>query len=416
MHLPVKLVPPHRQNSVGDKRQCDASQISTQTPQPKRPSLPETFEPRSIGLKNIGNTCFMNAILQCLLHTKMFSSFFLGRSYAEAIHGKTECNVAKAFCKLVEETQTLQANRHLSPSYIKQSIELRISRFQGNDQHDCHDLMLSLLNCIHEDLNQAKDKTQCPITTYRFGFDFRDGDGSNISVTAAEAWEQFKVRNDSIVVDTFQGQFLSRVTCSECNLTSVRFDPYHSLQIPISDSDDETDLNTLLQAYTGVYQLTGANAYDCSNCQQKVSAAKQIQLWKSSDILVVQLMRFKCSNGRYHRVNTLVNVSLDEVDFSSYFAPDSSFKNHTKYRLYAVSNHNGALNNGHCWAHCRLNDSWVNLNDDRVEYITDNIITTDAYLLFFQRVSNHTAMTGESQSDQDIAASSQTSSFNYGSH
>lgn len=206
----------------------------------------------------------------------------------------------------------------LSPGYIKEAIERRTPSFQGSNQHDCHDLMDALLNGIHEDLNRAKDEKH---------WEQACGDGNNDSFIATAAWTQYKLRHDSIVVDTFQGQTRSSLTCPNCHLMSVKFDSYMYLSIPIKNCDN-TDLKTCLQAYTGVEQLTEANAWYCTSCKKNVLATKQMQLWKSSDILVVQLKRFSFSTQRSpHRVDTLVNVSLDEVDFSPYFALDSPSKN-----------------------------------------------------------------------------------------
>lgn len=39
--------------------------------------------------------------------------------------------------------------------------------------------------------------------------------------------------NNSIIVDLFQGQFKSTVTCSQCQKQSVKFDAFMYLTLPI---------------------------------------------------------------------------------------------------------------------------------------------------------------------------------------
>ena len=76
-------------------------------------------------------------------------------------------------------------------------------------------------------------------------------------------------------------------------------------------------------------------------------------------------------------------------NFSS-FSSDSSVEPAT-YQCYGISNHSGTLHGGHYVASCRHPynpDAWHHYNDRSVSGMTsDRVITPEAYLLFFQRVS-----------------------------
>ncbi len=69
-----------------------------------------------------------------------------------------------------------------------------------------------------------------------------------------------------------------------------------------------------------------------------MEAHKQMNLWKTSDIIIVHLKRFVPGNMD-KRINTPVALPTEEVDFTPYFTPTSPFIENNKYRLYAVSNH-----------------------------------------------------------------------------
>lgn len=56
---------------------------------------------------------------------------------------------------------------------------------------------------------------------------------SFIQVVAKEAWENHRLRNDSVIVDTFHGLFKSTLVCPECAKVSVTFDPFCYLTLPL---------------------------------------------------------------------------------------------------------------------------------------------------------------------------------------
>ena len=73
-----------------------------------------------------------------------------------------------------------------------------------------------LLDGLHEDLNRVlKKPTVEPFDAY----------GSNDEHAAQEAWFRHTQRNQSVVVDLFQGQLKSSITCtnSKCNFVSAHF-------------------------------------------------------------------------------------------------------------------------------------------------------------------------------------------------
>ena len=46
-------------------------------------------------------------------------------------------------------------------------------------------------------------------------------------------WDNYRKRNDSVVVDLFQGQYRSTIVCQTCTKVSVTFDPFMYLSLPL---------------------------------------------------------------------------------------------------------------------------------------------------------------------------------------
>ena len=61
------------------------------------------------------------------------------------------------------------------------------------------------------------------------------------------AWQQHLQRNRSCVVDLFQGQLCSVVTCNECGSISRTYDPFTSLSLPLATHHDITVTVTVVR-------------------------------------------------------------------------------------------------------------------------------------------------------------------------
>lgn len=57
---------------------------------------------------------------------------------------------------------------------------------------------------------------------------------------ALEAWESYKKRNDSIIVDLMHGQIKSTLVCPVCDKVSIKFDPFCFLSVPVPSKERQT--------------------------------------------------------------------------------------------------------------------------------------------------------------------------------
>lgn len=179
------------------------------------------------GLDNLGNTCFMNSVIQCLANTLEFRDYFLGTLFQPEINTNnplgTGGKLAIAFAILLRVLWS-GAHKSYAPSKLKNLISLKASQFTGFAQHDAQEFMAFLLDGLHEDLNRIKKK---PYT------ENIDSDGRPDEVVADESWDLYKQRNDSVVVDLFQGQYKSKLVCPVCSKVSITFDPFLYLSVPL---------------------------------------------------------------------------------------------------------------------------------------------------------------------------------------
>ncbi|KAM6924417.1 ubiquitin carboxyl-terminal hydrolase 19 [Xenentodon cancila] len=183
--------------------------------------------PGFTGLVNLGNTCFMNSVIQSLSNTRELRDYFHDRAFEAEINCSnplgTGGRLAISFAVLL---RALWKGTHhaFQPSKLKAIVASKASQFTGYAQHDAQEFMAFLLDGLHEDLNRIQNK---PYT------ETVDSDGRLDEVVAEEAWQRHKMRNDSFIVDLFQGQFKSKLVCPTCSKVSITFDPFLYLPVPL---------------------------------------------------------------------------------------------------------------------------------------------------------------------------------------
>ncbi|KAJ5513702.1 Peptidase C19 ubiquitin carboxyl-terminal hydrolase 2 [Penicillium fimorum] len=152
-------------------------------------------------------------------------------------------------------------------------------------------------------------------------------------------------------------------------------------------------LDQCLDEFSKEEILSRADSWFCPQCKTHVSATKKFELWRTPDIMVVQLKRFSQFRGRHgHKISTLIDFPFEGLDLSSRVEGPTDGKS-TVYDLIAVDNHVGGMGGGHYTAYIKdfVSGAWVYCNDTSAKTVTNmqSIITAGAYLLFYRRRSDH---------------------------
>ncbi|XP_047679902.1 ubiquitin carboxyl-terminal hydrolase 2 isoform X1 [Prionailurus viverrinus] len=333
------------------------------------------------GLRNLGNTCFMNSILQCLSNTRELRDYCLQRLYMRDLsHGSSvHTALMEEFAKLIQTIWTSSPNDVVSPSEFKTQIQRYAPRFVGYNQQDAQEFLRFLLDGLHNEVNRV---------TVRPKSNPENLDHLPDDEKGRQMWRKYLEREDSRIGDLFVGQLKSSLTCTDCGYCSTVFDPFWDLSLPIAKRGyPEVTLMDCMRLFTKEDVLDGDEKPTCCRCRARKRCIKKFSIQRFPKILVLHLKRFSESRIRTSKLTTFVNFPLRDLDLRE-FASENT--NHAVYNLYAVSNHSGTTMGGHYTAYCRspVTGEWHTFNDSSVTPMSSSQVrTSDAYLLFYELAS-----------------------------
>lgn len=375
------------------------------------------------GLINLGNTCFMNCILQALTHTPLLRDYFLADLHECHYDGEKsiKCLVCE-MCRLFQEFYSGKSTPHI-PSKLLYLVWTHARHLAGYEQQDAHEFLISTLDILH-----------------------RHCKGPDIST------EEAIVNNphncDCIIDQIFTGGLQSDVICQACNNVSTTIDPIWDISLDLGPKS----LLDCLERFTRQEHLGSSAKIKCSKCQSYQESTKQLSMKKLPIVASFHLKRFEHSNRLHKKISTFISFPL-YLDMSPFKASrrattnnsknninnnsnsnssnnninsisnngnsNSNFSNHansssninnsasvhhqtssanddenSKYCLFAVVNHSGTIETGHYTAYIRqCRDQWFKCDDHLITRASvQEVLQSEGYLLFYHKLFDNNSI------------------------
>ncbi|XWS25369.1 hypothetical protein CRYUN_Cryun27aG0062900 [Craigia yunnanensis] len=306
------------------------------------------------GLVNCGNSCYANAVLQCLTFTPPLAAYFL-----QGLHSK-EC-AKKAWCFTCEfENLILKAKdgkSPLSPIGILSQLQNIGSQLANGKEEDAHEFLRYAIDAM-----QSVCLTEAGVVT----------SGCSEEET-------------TLIGLTFGGYLRSKIKCMKCQGKSERHERTMDLTVEI-----EGDIGTLeeaLRRFTRTEILDGENKYQCSRCKSYEKAKKKLTILEAPNVLTIALKRFQ--SGKFGKLNKAIRFP-EILNLAPYMSGTSDKS--PIYRLYGVVVHLDIMNaafSGHYVCYVKnVQNKWFEIDDSTVTSTeVERVLTKRAYMLLYTRCS-----------------------------
>ena len=199
-----------------------------------------------VGLSNVGNSCYMNSVLQIFFNIPEMKSIFL--KDANTINEETDEKEKDMFS---QELLHFVFKDHKNNFLLKSFLNLLRSKWQGtkknlipktfkeicgkynitfmeDEQQDAYDFYTFLLDTLHEESNIKFKKEEIKVD---------DNNYTNEQDLANEYWANIIRNNASYFYALFMGQIQSKLICTQCQKQKIKFEAINALNLPIPESD-----------------------------------------------------------------------------------------------------------------------------------------------------------------------------------
>ncbi|NWU73717.1 UBP42 hydrolase, partial [Pterocles burchelli] len=228
--------------------------------------------PAGAGLQNVDNTCFLNAVLQCLTYTPPLANYLLSREHSRSCNQTGFCMV----CTLEKHVRAVlnSPGSSILPNAIVSTLTLIGADFQVGRQQDTHEFLCYTLDTMSK-------------------------------------------REPAVIHQIFGGKLRSRVTCLQCGAVSDTYELFFDLPLDIKELSSVTGA---LEDFVRLEQLDGENSFQCSGCRRLAAVSKRLTIHHSSNILIVCLKRFDASSGA--KINEVVEYA-EHLDLGPYMSEEA---------------------------------------------------------------------------------------------
>lgn len=322
----------------------------------------------TIGIANIGNTCYVNTCIQCISHLPHLRKCILDTL------NFTTTDVGHALHELLTFLDNnTQENLVITPKRLIQSINTQSSGlFPAGEQHDMCELWVWLMDKIHEECaktfikSPAKSKNALEYGIQSMLFKYQNGRYSSI-------------------LKCVQGSQVAMVVCNKCNYRVSNVEPFTVITLNLSTDKTNDKLVDLLHNY---FEKDHLEDWKCDKCPSK-GGTRMLKFFETPKTLVIVLKRFQMNiRGEIKKINNTVTIpTMIQFHHSAIISlpRETEFM---RYKLRCVANHFGSYFGGHYTALCATDSGWKHIDDNNITSF-DNIdqyldTNNSGYMLFYE--------------------------------
>jgi ubiquitin C-terminal hydrolase len=357
-----------------------------------------------IGLANLGNTCFMNAVFQALRHSPEFLTFVWKR-WNDYPHHEIRQVIAKELRTLytrmlgappshtvIEPRQFLAGLLYyIREGYVGHEKTPGIS-YVHREQLDADEFLVFILDSIHECMKRKVEMTIHP------------GAGEDPSVVTARSalasWVGFYEKKFSPITEHFTGQNETSRTCKKCKTVRCSYEPWLVLNVQIAlptgvSSYSGAKIPTLEECLHSYYKTTDTEetgeTLTCETCKERTHYIETLRPIHIPTNFMIALKRFTWDN---RKIRGAIPFDLDCFDVAPFLTHESPYTSvtQTKYRTYAIVEQGGMTRGGHYVSYGRQIDRWIRYDDSSsAEVPPSSVITPDSYVIFMTNNPDYTS-------------------------
>lgn len=366
-----------------------------------------------VGLVNLGNTCYMNSVLQALVMTKQFTRGVLLYNNRTSMLFQ---NMQRLLALLLHSLRP-----QLTPKAVLASA--RPSSFQPGHEQDSSEFLDHLLDKLHEqeqqqfiENNASFDGKYLNGNTVPMDIDGSEqADDTDIGACAVPSGSNC-VNNPNeyaltemspnphpqmaktLIQDSFGGNISITYKCLNCETESKHFDSFRDLHLSFPDSatvsTENHSVQDLINFYCSKEKLDADNKYFCDNCKTLCDGERFINIVTAPKHLILTLKHFKYDQ-KYNMRAKLMHKVCHEEEITVKVRPKNDGYEYTqKYRLYAAVVHSGvSMETGHYFTYAADHTGWYKFDDNFVAKCTASELhglqpPHTPYILFYQMVDN----------------------------
>ncbi|KAM3728626.1 Ubiquitin carboxyl-terminal hydrolase [Dirofilaria immitis] len=306
-----------------------------------------------VGLCNYSNDCFLNAVLQIILHCIPFARY-LGEHLPlfSCVKDCVACGLARFI------RYSMSSRQPFKPAWINFILEKAFPSHLLGAQEDAHEALNHILDALDSEARNGTTSSDRNFANPLNGSRF---------LTPVE--------------QLFVGTLRNQIQCSACSAILINYERFRELNLGIKKSscDRRITLEDLLDDYFGSEVL---NNFKCTTCKRTTQIQRSSRILRAPNILLIQLKRFNSFGGK---IGVHVNFSL-RLDLDRYV--HRSGESHT-YELTGIIQHMGnAVEHGHYIAVVRGFDarSYYLFDDEQRHRISlSELQNIQAYILLYVR-------------------------------